>query len=76
MTDRSPFRVMCDMWGVDVALEKAKLFGLKVSEEEIQAEKKKEDGFYNALSEMFHTIREGDKNGGTESAGRTDEDGI
>ena len=41
MTDHSPFRVMCDMWGVDVALKKAKQFGLEVTEEEIQAEKKK-----------------------------------
>ena len=63
MTDRSPFRVMCDMWGVDVALKKAKQFGLEVTEEEIQAEKKKNTDTMNALSEMIHAIREGDGNG-------------
>lgn len=63
MTDRSPFRVMCDMWGVDVALKKAKQFGLEVTEEEIQAEKKKSTDVMNALSEMIHAIREGDWNG-------------
>lgn len=63
MTDRSPFRVMCDMWGVDVALKKAKQFGLEVTEEEIQAEKKKSTDVMNALSEMIHAIREGDGNG-------------
>lgn len=62
MPDRSPFRVMCDMWGVDVALKKAKQFGLKVAEEEIQAEKKKSTDAMNALSELIHAIREGDEN--------------
>lgn len=62
MTDRSPFRVMCGMWGVDVALKKAKQFGLEVTEEEIQAEKKKNTDTMNALSKMIHAIREGDEN--------------
>lgn len=62
MTDHSPFRVMCDMWGVDVALKKAKQFDLEVTEEEIQDEKRKSTDAMNALSEIIRTIREGDGN--------------
>ena len=62
MTDRSPFRVMCGMRGVDVALKKAKQFGLEVTEEEIQAEKNKSTDVMNALSEMIRVIKEGDGN--------------
>lgn len=31
MTDRDAFRVMCDMWGIEVAVGKANEFGIHVS---------------------------------------------
>lgn len=62
MTDRSPFRVMCDMWGVDVALKKAKQFGLEVTDEEIEAETKRYRTMASDLSAIIRSIREGDKN--------------
>ena len=49
MADRDAFRVMCDMWGVETAVEKAKEFGIKVSQTEIDAQKKiQQQKFQNA----------------------------
>lgn len=49
MADRDAFRVMCEMWGVETAIEKAKEFGIDVSQEEIDAQKKtQEQKFQNA----------------------------
>lgn len=49
MADRDAFRVMCEMWGVETAVEKAKEFGIDVSQEEIDAQKKtQEQKFQNA----------------------------
>ena len=63
MADRSPFRVMCNMWGLDIALEKARSFGIAVTEEEIQAETKKNRDAARNLSSIIRGIREGDKDG-------------
>lgn len=38
MADRDAFRVMCEMWGVETAVKKAKEFGIHVSQEEIDAQ--------------------------------------
>ena len=38
MADRDVFRIMCEMWGVETAVEKANEFGIKVSLEEIDAQ--------------------------------------
>lgn len=49
MADRDPFRVMCEMWGVEIAVEKANEFGIKISQAEIDAQKKtQEQRFQNA----------------------------
>lgn len=49
MADRDAFRVMCDMWGVETAMEKAKEFGIHVSQEDIDAQKKtQQQKFQNA----------------------------
>lgn len=49
MADRNAFRVMCDMWGVEIAMKKAKEFGIKVSQAEIDAQKKtQQQKFQNA----------------------------
>lgn len=49
MADRDAFRIMCEMWGVQTAVEKAKEFGIHVSREEIDAQKKtQEQKFQNA----------------------------
>lgn len=42
MADHDPFRVMCNMWGVETAVKKAKEFGIDVSQEEIDAQRQKD----------------------------------
>ena len=63
MAKRSPFRVMCAMWGLDIALDKARQYGIEVTEEEINAETKKQRDAMNGLSAMIRSIKEGDHDG-------------
>lgn len=42
MADCDPFRVMCDMWGIETAVEKAKKFGIDISQKEIDAQCQKD----------------------------------
>ena len=61
MADHDAFRVMCDMWGVETAVEKAKEIGIKVSQEEIDAQKKtQQQKFQNALRALG-TLRNEEK---------------
>ena len=53
MADRDPFRVMCDMWGIEVAVKKAKEFGIDVSQEEIDAQRQKDKKVLDALKNLF-----------------------
>lgn len=46
------FRVMCDMWGVDRAIEAAKCMGMTPTQEQIEAEKQKE----NAAQERWNAV--------------------
>lgn len=54
MADRDPFRVMCDMWGVEIAMKKAKDFGIDVSQEEIDAQRQKDK---KSLGEALDTLK-------------------
>lgn len=47
------FRVMCDMWGVDAAVKAAKRMGMKASDEQIAAAKKKEAATQERLERAF-----------------------
>lgn len=47
------FRVMCDMWGVDAAVKAAKRMGMKASDEQIAAAKKKEAATQERLVRAF-----------------------
>ena len=52
MADRDPFRVMCDMWGVETAVKKAKEFGIDIFQEEIDAQRQKDKKVLDALKEL------------------------
>lgn len=45
MTERDPFRVMCDMWGTERAIEKAKEFGIPISQEVLDEQERKKRAF-------------------------------
>ena len=47
------FRVMCDMWGVDAAVKAAKRMGMKASDEQIAAAKKKETAAQERFERAF-----------------------
>lgn len=53
MADRDAFRVMCDMWGVEIAVKKAKEFGIDVSQEEIDAQRQKDKKTLDALKNLL-----------------------
>ncbi|MBP5461923.1 MAG: hypothetical protein J6Y20_07350 [Lachnospiraceae bacterium] len=55
---RSPFRVMCDMWGVDKAIQKAKAIGLEVSEEEIAEQRAEDARFIESISAAIKAVKE------------------
>ena len=42
---RDPFRVMCDMWGTERAIEKAKEFGIPISQEVLDEQERKKKAF-------------------------------
>lgn len=45
MTERDPFRVMCDMWGTERAKEKAKEFGIPIRQEVLDEQERKKKAF-------------------------------
>lgn len=61
MADRDPFRVMCDMWGVEIAMKKAKEFGIDVSQEEINAQRQKDKKHREEALEALNSWRKNDE---------------
>lgn len=62
MADRDPFRVMCDMWGVEIAIKKAKEFGIDVSQKEIDAQRQKDKkSLGEALDALNNLLRDENK---------------
>lgn len=47
------FRVMCDMWGVDSAIEAAKRMKMAPTQEQIDAAKQKEIAIQERLNSAF-----------------------
>lgn len=47
------FRVMCDMWGVDAAVNAVKRMGMIVSAEQITVEKEKETARQERWNDIF-----------------------
>ena len=58
MADRDAFRVMCDMWGVETAVKKAKEFGIDVSQEEIDVQRQK---YKKALDALKYLLKDENK---------------
>lgn len=65
MADRDAFRIMCDMCGVETAVEKANEFGIHVSREEIDAQiVAQHQKFQNARRVLALLKEEKEKNDG------------
>lgn len=63
---RSAFRVMCLMWGKEIALKKCREFGIEVTEDELREQEAQEERLKKATSELImSTLKE---NGGDDGA--------
>ena len=58
MNDRSPFRVMCNLCGVDTAIKKCREMGVSVTEEEIETEREKIGKLMETLSAFVRSCVE------------------
>ena len=64
--ERSAFRVMCLMWGKEIALKKCRELGIDVTEDELREQEAKEERLKKATSELImSTLNE---NGGDDGA--------
>ena len=50
--DRSPFRVMCQMWGVKNAVEKCREMGIPVPEDEVREQEEQDRAAREALKNI------------------------
>ena len=69
-SERSAFRVMCLMWGKEIALKKCREFGIKVSEEELREQDESEKRLKKATAAIF---RPADNNGNEKETGEATE---
>ena len=54
----APFRVMCEMWGVETAIKKAKQLGIPVPQEEIEKQRAKYERMKNAWKAFLDAVNE------------------
>ena len=52
MSDRSPFRVMCQMWGVEKAGEKCREMGITVPEDAAREQEEQDQAALTALKNI------------------------
>ena len=64
--ERSAFRVMCLMWGKEIALKKCREFGIDVTEDELREQEAQEKRLREATSELIMSTLK--KNGGEHGA--------
>ena len=64
--EHSAFRVMCLMWGKEIALKKCKEFGIEVSEDELREQEAQEERLKKTTSELIMSTLK--KNGGDHGA--------
>jgi len=64
--ERSAFRVMCLMWGKEIALKKCREFGIEVTEDELREQEAKVERLREATSELIMSTLK--KNGGDHGA--------
>ena len=58
--DRSPFRVMCKMWGVEKAVEKCREMGIPVTEDEVREQEERDRAIRSALRGFAKQTKEDD----------------
>ena len=54
----APFRVMCEMWGIETAIKKAKQLGIPVPQEAIEEQREKEERMRNAWKALLDAVNE------------------
>ena len=59
MTEHDPFRVMCDMWGVERAIKKAKEFGIPIRQEVIDEQERKKKAFDDSWKALIDAKKQG-----------------
>ena len=55
--ERSAFRVMCQMWGEEIALRKCREMGIEVTEEELREQEEREGRLMEASRELIRSMR-------------------
>lgn len=56
--EKVPFCVMCEMWGVETAIKKAKQLGIPVPQEAIEEQREKDERMKNAWKAFLDAVNE------------------
>lgn len=56
--ENAPFRIMCEMWGIETAIKKAKKLGILVPQEAIDEQREKEERMRNAWKAFLDAVNE------------------
>ena len=54
--EHAPFRVMCEMWGVETAIKKAKQLGIQVPQEAIEEQRAKDERMKNLWKDFLDSV--------------------
>lgn len=54
--EKMPFRVMCEMWGVETAIKKAKQLGIPVPQEVIEEQREKDERMKNLWKDFLDSV--------------------
>lgn len=58
--EHAPFCVMCEMWGIETAIKKAKQLGIPVPQEAIEEQRAKDERMKNAWKSFLNAVNEQD----------------
>jgi hypothetical protein len=56
--ENAPFRVMCEMWGIETAIKKAKQLGIPVPQEAIEEQRAKDERMKNWWKDFLDSVNE------------------
>lgn len=56
--ENAPFRVMCEIWGIEIAIKKAKQLGIQVPQEAIEEQRAKDERMKNAWKAFLDAVNE------------------
>lgn len=56
--ENAPFRVMCEMWGIETAIKKAKQLGIPVPQEAIEEQRAKDERMKNLWKSFLDSVNE------------------